>query len=320
MTREQQARALVTQKTNIINTIVNNDKAKASVYASALVNLANDYNLKDCSVDSILNVGFQIVQAGLNPNKLFGQAYVVPFELKNGGKTAQLQIGYKGWVSLGYRNGWKFKAVAVYKCDEFSIEFGGFEDIIKFIPNYDDRNDDNGEWVHKNLIGVIVYAKDKTGDIFTEFVSFKKLEKLRLKSQNQNSKDKLNFIWLEWAEEMYKAKALKYVVTRLPINDSIMEAVIAENEIHKNEPQKEIEKKEIIDLNSIQNEPKESEVLELEVEEPTFKEQLSKAIGSKVKPIFMRNVIGKMTEKECEAYLNDPASLDALIEELKNAN
>ena len=77
-TREQDARALVGSKMSQISTIVGNDKAKASVFASAIVNMANDGNLRNCSVESIVNTAMQIVQIGLHPNKLFGQAYVVP--------------------------------------------------------------------------------------------------------------------------------------------------------------------------------------------------------------------------------------------------
>ncbi len=255
-TREAQARQLISQKVKMIETIVNNDKAKTSTFASALVAMASDKNLMGCNVEDILHVGFQIVQAGLNPNKIFGQAYVVPY-----GKVPQLQIGYKGWISLGYRNGWTFKAVAVYECDEFSLEFGGFEDKITFKPNYDARDEDEASWVHENLKGVMVYAKDNKDNIFTEFVSFKKLEKLRLTSPMQNNKDELKGTWKEWAEEMYKAKALKYVITRLPINDSIMNAVAIENEVYQEKP-KEI-KKEKPDLNQI---VKQSEPLDIDAE------------------------------------------------------
>ena len=194
-TREQDARALVGSKMSQISTIVGNDKAKASVFASAIANMANDYGLRNCSVESIVNTAMQIVQIGLNPNKLFGQAYVVPFKLKNGGETAQLQIGYKGLISLGMKNGWKFRAVAVYDCDDFSLEFNGLDDKIHFTPNYDERSDDDGDWVFSHLVGVIVYAKDSNDNVFSEFVSKKKLEKLRLKSQNQNKKDKLEYIY-----------------------------------------------------------------------------------------------------------------------------
>ena len=69
--REQDARALVGSKMNQISTIVGNDKAKASVFASAIVNMANDGNLRNCNVESIVNTAMQIVQIGLHPNKLF---------------------------------------------------------------------------------------------------------------------------------------------------------------------------------------------------------------------------------------------------------
>ena len=231
--REQEARNVVTTKVKQIE-LITGDKVKASKISSALVQLSQNNNLIDCTVDSIVSVGFQMVQAGLNPNPLFGQAYVVPFKIKgkNGGSdfvVAQLQIGYKGYIQLGYRAGWRFKAVPVYKCDDFSIVFGGFEDDISLTPDYEKRNEDTGDWVFENLKGIIIYARDKNGYISTEFVPFKKLEQLRQKSQNQ-IKSKLQYIWLEWAEEMYKAKALKYVIDRLPIEDEVKEVLIKEND------------------------------------------------------------------------------------------
>lgn len=247
--REHEAKALVTNRLKQIE-VLSGNKKKASAYASALMSLANNKNLKNCSVESILNVGFEIIQAGLNPNPLFGQAYVVPFKSKYG-EVAQLQLGYKGQLTLGYRAGWVFKAVAVYKCDDFSIEFNGFEDTISLKPNYDLRESENGAWVYKNLVGIIIYAKDKQGNIFTEFVDFKKLEKIRLKSSNQNP-GQLSFIWLEWAEEMYKAKALKYILSRLPITEEVQEVLAKEDEIyHIKEPSKLESKKEHQSLNSL---------------------------------------------------------------------
>jgi len=231
--REEEAKVIIGKKVKQIE-LLTGDTVKASKFASALVQLSQNNNLKDCKVDSILDVGFQIVQSGLNPNPLFGHAYVVPFKIKGKNNNpdfivAQLQIGYKGYIQLGYRAGWRFKAVPVYKCDTFSIEFGGFEDIISLTPDYEKRNEDSGDWVFKNLVGVIIYAKDKSDYVSTEYIPFKKLEQLRQKSQNQ-VKVKLQYIWLEWAEEMYKAKALKYVIDRLPIEDEVKEVLIKENE------------------------------------------------------------------------------------------
>lgn len=326
--REQDARALVGSKMSQISTIVGNDKAKASVFASAIVNMANDGNLRNCSVESIVNTAMQIVQIGLHPNKLFGQAYVVPYK-----GVAQLQIGYKGLISLGMKNGWKFRAVAVYKCDAFEIEFNGLEDKINFKPNYDERSDDDGDWVFNNLVGVIVYAKDSGENVFSEFVSKKKLEKLRLKSQNQTQKDKLANIWLEWAEEMYKAKALKYVASRLPINDRLAEAVSLEDEpIRAEQNAPKIETKATQNLNELlsssekPNSSNDEEFIEaapVEVEIDVNEDVLpldalqSELMKRGASEAEAEKLLKRVSPDEAKAYLADPNSIDALMENLR---
>ena len=321
--REQEARSIVSAKAKQISVLVGKDEAKTSKFMSALVQLSQNKNLIECKVDSIVDVGFQIVQAGLNPNPLFGQAYVVPFKLKSGFTVAQLQVGYKGYIQLGYRAGWKFKAVPVYKCDNFDYKFGGFEDDIVLELNYEARNEDDGNWIFKNLVGVIVYAKDKDDYIVTEFVAFKKLEKLRLKSQNQ-VKDKLQYIWLDWAEEMYKAKALKYVVTRLPIEDDVQELISAEDNVHRIEnaqspAPREPEIQNINDINSLKNKP--AQTIDVEVSAP--KELAPKELITK--ELMNRGLTQEEAGKWCygksddifNSYLNDPASIDTILEEIR---
>lgn len=284
ITRENQAKQLLKSQMSVIQTLTNDDKQKSSIFASAILNQVTNKNLSGCSVDSIVKNGVEIVRLGLNPNPTFGQAYIVPFKTKNGGEIAQLQIGYKGFINLAYRNGWVFRAVCVYTCDKFKIEFAGINDKITYEPNFEARQDDNHKWIHSNLIGVIVYAMDNQKTEFSEFVPFSKLEKLRLKSQNQNDKNELKYIWAEWSEEMYKAKALKYVATRLPITEQIQNAINSENAIYSenanltqnNAPrtQNEAEVIENIDLNQIalnEQEKAEAENLTDETKQKAFK-------------------------------------------------
>ena len=232
--RKEKARELISNNMKKILSLAKGEKDKATKYASAIMSIAMNKNLINCSVESVVKTAFEIVELGFNPNPKLGLAYVVPFNLRDGGVTAQLQIGYKGWITLGYRNGWIFRAVAVYDVDEFEVKFNGLFDDIKFTPNYEKRQEENGEWVFKHLKGVLVFAMDSKKMAFSEFVPFKKLEKLRLKSPNQKA-GSLQHIWAEWAEEMYKAKALKYVITRLPIADEVLEANAKENEVYNSE-------------------------------------------------------------------------------------
>lgn len=242
--RQVQAKQMLENNFLAIMRAVNNDKAKASNFQAAIIGMLTDPNLAECSVESIVKNGLNIIQLGLNPQKTFGQAYIVPFGYKkdeNGLKQAQLQIGYKGFITIAYRNGWVFRAVPVYKCDTFKQEFGGLSDNIIYEPNYEKQDNENPNWVLANLKGIIVYAKDGQGNIFTEFVPFAKLEKLRLKSQNQKDPKQLTYIWAEWAEEMYKAKALKYVATRLPITENMQMAINLDNEMEVRDTQEYIE-------------------------------------------------------------------------------
>lgn len=334
-TREQDARALVGSKMSQISTIVGNDKAKASVFASAIVNMANDGNLRNCNVESIVNTAMQIVQIGLHPNKLFGQAYVVPYK-----GIAQLQIGYKGLISLGYRNGWKFRAVSVYACDRFKQNFGGIKDEIIFDPNYDERDETNASWVFANLKGVLVYAVDKQGAEFSEFVSKKKLEQLRTTSPNQN-KEGLSGTWANWAEEMYKAKAIKHVASRLPINDSLAEALSLEDEpIRAEQNAPKIETKATQNLNELlssSEKPNSSTVNQnLTVEEAEYIEaapvEVEIDVNEDVLPLDAlqselmnrgasedeaEKLLKRVSPDDAKAYLADPNSIDALMENLR---
>lgn len=334
--REQDARALVGSKMSQISTIVGNDKAKASVFASAIVNMANDGNLRNCNVESIVNTAMQIVQIGLHPNKLFGQAYVVPYK-----GVAQLQIGYKGLISLGYRNGWKFRAVSVYACDRFKQNFGGIKDEIIFDPNYDERDETNASWVFANLKGVLVYAVDKQGAEFSEFVSKKKLEQLRTTSPNQN-KEGLSGTWANWAEEMYKAKAIKHVASRLPINDSLAEALSLEDEPSRAEQNAlKIETKAAQNLNELlsssekpnssvgakNSQTEEAEYIEaapVEVEIDVNEDVLpldalqSELMKRGASEAEAEKLVERMSLYDAEAYLADPNSIDALMEDLRS--
>ena len=333
--REQDARALVGSKMSQISTIVGNDKAKASVFASAIVNMVNDGGLRNCSPESIVNTAMQIVQIGLHPNKLFGQAYVVPYK-----GVAQLQIGYKGLISLGYRNGWKFRAVSVYACDIFKQNFGGIKDEIIFDPNYDERDETNASWVFANLKGVLVYAVDKQGAEFSEFVSKKKLEQLRTTSPNQN-KEGLSGTWANWAEEMYKAKAIKHVASRLPINDSLAEALSLEDEpIRAEQNALKIEAKPAQNLNDLvsnSEKPNSSTVKQnLTVDEADYIEaapvEVEIDVNDDVLPLDAlqselmnrgasedeaEKLLERVSPNEAKAYLADPNSIDALMENLR---
>lgn len=280
--RENEARQIIASQMSVLRTLTGKDEVKSSTFASAILAQVTNKSLADCKIDDIIKNGIEIVRLGLNPNPKFGHAYIVPFKLKNK-KTGeviatipQLQIGYKGLIALAKRSGWRFRAECVFKCDEFKLKFGGVSDEVEHIPNFEARQDDNAKWIHENLIGVVVYVADSENFNYNRFVHFSKLEKLRLKSENQSNPNELNYIWKDWSEEMYNAKALKYVATRLPITEQIQNAINSENAVYSEnanltqnnglKTQNEAEVIETIDLNQIAlNEPLKSQEIEAEI-------------------------------------------------------
>lgn len=296
------ARAIIGSKMNQLNALLGGNKAKASAFASAIANMANDTNLSRCSIDSIVNCAMQIVQIGLNPNKLLGQAYVVAY-----GNGAQLQIGYKGLIALGYKNGWKFRAVLIYACDEFSIEFGGICNKIKLIPNYDAQNASDNAWLEANLKGAVVFAMDKDGVEFSEFVSVSKLKKLRASAKTSG-------VWNTWGEEMYRAKALKYVLSRLPITEALLEAIAQEDSepITTTQPKADIFTKQIPE--QIAPDINDAQIVNAQSLEQDLTAQLEEHGVYK----FTAKAHAKsLSEEGINEILSSPQNLDALAQELK---
>jgi len=306
-TREETVRKLVKDRHSQLKALVP-DKATQSKYASAITSIAMQNQLLNVNPQSIVKTAFEIVQLGLNPNPLFGQAYVVPYS-----GIAQLQIGYKGYITLLKRAGWTIRAVAVYNIDDFSIKFAGLKDEIKFEPDYDNRQNDDGAWVYKNLKGVIVYAKHKDGEEYSEFIPFRVLEKLRVNSPNQKAGE-LSNIWFKWTEDMYLAKAIKKVAKKLPLDDErVIEATILEDRHTQSTTEVNISQQP-------EQQPEQLNTQLLPPKEET-KDDISKyytdLINAGVKRSDLKNFIEcyQITTENASSILSDIGGLSVMVEE-----
>ena len=205
------------------------DPAKASRFMAAAFHVAQDTNLDRCSVESIAQAVVGVAMLDLEIDKNIAHAYLINYKGK-----AQLQIGYRGWIQLLWRAGWVIKAFPIYKSDTFELKNDGWDTKVNYIPNIDEQDEGDPDWVFDNLRGVYVVARNKqTGDEFARFASKKLIEKLRLLSSSQkigeytkpDDKVRLNNdlpvgIWQQFYAEMSIAKAIKKLAKILPIGDS----------------------------------------------------------------------------------------------------
>ena len=203
------------------------DKAKATKFKSALLNIAQNPILSGCTAQSILKSAFSLAETGLEITPILGQAYILKYK-----NDAEAVISYKGWQALIERAGKRVKAFSVFKCDEFSIDLSDFDEKITFRPNYAERNESDDSWYKDNLVGVLVKVKDMAdGYVKNTFVTSAKIEKIKGKSPSAKS---AYSPYNSWAEEMYLAKAIKYALSREALNlkdESIRKAINLDNEL-----------------------------------------------------------------------------------------
>lgn len=79
-------------------------RTSAQAYiSSALLAVANSSALMDCTPASVMQVALRSATLRLSCDPALGQAYIVPYNDRNKGKVATLQLGYKGIKQMGLR-------------------------------------------------------------------------------------------------------------------------------------------------------------------------------------------------------------------------
>lgn len=205
------------------------DKEKLTKFQSVLITIAQNKALEFCTAESIISSAFSLAELKLDINPLLNQCYVLSYAKGQGQfKEAQPAISYKGWQTILKRSGRDCKAYSVFECDDFSMDLSDFEEKITFKPNFKERKESDDAWYKKNLLGVIVkvYSADFKKIVF---VSRDKIEKIKGKSPAGSSQYSP---YNNWAEEMYLAKAIKYVLSREPLgsgDEVISKGIALEN-------------------------------------------------------------------------------------------
>ena len=152
----------------------------------------------------------EIANMKLPISKQAGQAYVVPR-----GGALNVEIGYKGWLVLAKRAGIAVRVYPIFRGDDYTYEINGFEQNFTYKPNFQNITAEKTEqFIENNLQFIAVATKDLISKVETcDLVEFPLLKKLRSKTQS-----KTGGVYKDWLLEMYKAKAIKYVLKKMPID------------------------------------------------------------------------------------------------------
>lgn len=185
-----------------LDAIVGADNAKQ--FMSDFITLAEQN--PNAGLDNLARCCIEIASLKLPIAKQAGQAYVVP---RDG--LYQVEISYKGWMVLARRVGIAVRAYPIFEGDDFSYRIEGFEQRFTYTPAQSNNSD-------RQLLFVAVATKDVvTGLESIELVDAQKLEQLRNKGGKRGEANN-SPAYREWLIEMYRAKAIKYVLRKMPID------------------------------------------------------------------------------------------------------
>ena len=114
----------------LINNTLGDPKRAAGFVTAITSAVATNPSLQECDPGTILSAGLLGETLQLSPSPQLGQYYLVPFNDRNrGGKVAQFQLGYKGYIQLAIRSG-QYK-----KLNAMAIKEG---ELIKYDPLNED--------------------------------------------------------------------------------------------------------------------------------------------------------------------------------------
>lgn len=222
----------LTARQNEMESLINSDNIISTVNEMMRPNEVASFKqlMLKMATDSALTKAepITIIQCALDATRLSlpltaGQGYIVVYKGK-----AQLDIGYKGWQMMAKRAGLSVLSDVVTDIDDFTQEGFGHNLTINLIPSPDRKVYDD-KWLAEHAKGVVVSVKEiETNFTTTHFVEIGMIRKLQGMSPSANS----DFSpYKNWLAQMYRAKAIKYVLSSsaIDVNTSIQSAVEISN-------------------------------------------------------------------------------------------
>ena len=203
-----------------IENFFGNPQKALEFLSNVVASVQRNPKLLECSPQSLINSFMVMASLKLMPSGVSGEAYVLPYNIKNQGMVAQFQLGYQGLVTLFYRAGVRsINAEIVHEKDEFSYKNGALN------HNPDVFADDRGP-----AKGAYVIIELQAGGLITKVMSKKQI----LDIAKKFSKSFGGFgPWSEGQDPelwMWKKTVLKQAAKLVPKNETIFKAIDADNQ------------------------------------------------------------------------------------------
>ncbi len=175
--------------------------------------IAKTPKLLECSQMSLLQAAIAMSELGLEPDAVRGLAYLVPYK-----GTAQLIIGYRGFIELARRSGTlkQVEARVVRERDKLDVRFG-LEPKFEHVPHLE------GDAGAPKLVYAIARFSD--GGEHIEIMTMSEVEAIRSRSRAATSGP-----WVTDYEEMAKKTVMRRLAKWLPLSPELAKAIEIDDE------------------------------------------------------------------------------------------
>jgi recombination protein RecT len=179
----------------------------------ALTELRETPALMNCTPESVLGALMTAAQLGLEPGRVLGEAWLVPYLNRQTGETICTFIpGYKGLIKLAWNSGKvaSLAAEAVREGDQFTY-VNGLRPVLEHIPARSGRGKAYAWWAAAEIKGggtasVVLYRED--------------IERIRERSKAKDSGP-----WRTDYDAMAKKTAIRQLAKYLPLSPEFSTAV-----------------------------------------------------------------------------------------------
>jgi recombination protein RecT len=194
------------------------DEARNRMMRIWLTAVRQNRNLTISTIESLLASLLEAAQLGLEPDGILGQAYLIPYKNGRTGKyEANLQIGYRGFISLAFRSG-QISYIAselVYENDLFDIDQG----TARRIEHKPNLSNDRGE-----ITGAYSVVRFRDGSVDFEYMSRKEIDAIKNRSMARGQESP----WQTDYPQMARKSPIRRHAKRLPLSPDIIRAAVAD--------------------------------------------------------------------------------------------
>lgn len=202
------------------------DPKEALKFLSAMTYSVNAVpELLECDKDSVIQAFMKCAELRLYPSSVSGEAYVLPYKTKWGGKRAQFQLGYQGIITLIYRAGVSsVTSNIVYENDVFDYE-EWLESRLVHKPNILSSKKERGKAIGVYAVAVV------NGQKLFHVMNAEQIETYKGFSKSGDSEfSPWNKVGWDPELWMWKKTCIKQLAKLLPKNETIFEAIGQDNQ------------------------------------------------------------------------------------------